>query len=86
MNAESGYIRPTEMVGSPLESFGGQKTATETFLKARELRRWIAQHPGCTSPEMPAELRGFLTFLCRKRLVTWTGYRTSTRRYTVRPV
>jgi hypothetical protein len=82
MNATSPHIRETEMNGSVLESFGGQKESTETFVKARELRRWIAAHPGSKSIDMPAELQRYLGFLLRKRLVTWVGYRD--RRYTVR--
>jgi hypothetical protein len=73
MNSRSPIIREAEMNASALESFGGQKIPTETFSRARALRRWIAAHPACRSLEMPAALRGYLGFLQRRHLVTCRG-------------
>ena len=53
--------------------FEPQRHKTETYLKARELRRFIHQNPGKMRQEMPEELRGYLEFLCRKKMVTWKG-------------
>lgn len=71
MNNHQSNIRATEMVASPLEYHQPQRHKTETFTRARELRRWIAEHPDCARTEMPEQLRGYLTFLERKKLVTW---------------
>ena len=73
MRERSAALVAEENVGSPLTVWNGQRHSTETFLKARELRVWIAQHPDCLSSEMPEGLRGYLSFLQRKRLATCHG-------------
>jgi len=82
MNPDGQYRR-SELDASALESFGGQTTSNATYQKARELRRWIAQNPGKTSADMPENLRSYLPFLLRKRLVRWEG---ATRRYYIKQI
>lgn len=84
MNQHSPVIRDSELAASPLESFGGQRTSNEIFAGGRELRRFIAAHPGCPSDQMPGHLRKYLNFLIRRRLVTWSG--NHDRRYFIRPL
>lgn len=73
MNSTSPHIRATEMSASALESFGGQPHSTETYARARELRRFIAQHPGCRASELPAALRSYTGFLLSRKLITTEG-------------
>ncbi len=63
-----------ENVGSMLPVHGqDQKHKLETFLRARELRKWIKENPGKLSTEMPEHLRGYISFLQRKKLVKVKG-------------
>jgi len=63
-----------EIVGSMLPVYSESvRHKTETWEKARELRRWIAANPGCAAADMPENCRSYLSFLIKKRLVTWKG-------------
>ncbi len=83
MNSRDPIVRPTEMAASALESFGGQKVTNEVYAKARELRRWLAAHPGSTRNEMPADLRDQIWFLLSRKLAARDVGHGNVRRYSV---
>ncbi len=49
------------------------KHKVDTFTKARELRRWIAEHPGRAQIEMPEGLRSYVGFLMKRGLIKCKG-------------
>ena len=74
-----------EIVGSMLPVRGqDQRHKLETFTRLRELRKFIADHPGCTKPEIPEPLGSYLSLALEKRLITAHGVMSLKRRYYVK--
>lgn len=73
MRERSPALVAEENVGSQLTVWNGQRHSTESMVKARELRKWLAAHPDSLSSEVPEGLRDYLGFLQRKRLATCRG-------------